>query len=114
MRRAECLVLEGSYAEALKLATATLAASEAAGEAGPRVPLLQRVLGYAHIQARRPEEGRERLEESLAAARESGNDFEAALTLRALSLTGRPEDGQEADDLFQRLGVVSGRTVPLP
>ena len=114
MRRAECLVLEGSYAEALELATATLAASEAAGEAGPRVPLLQRALGYAHIQARRPDEGRERLETSLAAARESGNDFEAALTLRALSLTGRPECGQEADQLFRRLGVASVRSVPLP
>jgi tetratricopeptide (TPR) repeat protein len=114
MRRAECLVLEGHYAEALELATATLEASESAGEAAPRVPLLERVRGYAHVQARRPEEGREHLEASLAAARESGNDFEAALTLRALSLTGRPECREEADGLFERLGVVSVRSVPLP
>jgi tetratricopeptide (TPR) repeat protein len=114
MRRSECFVLEGSYAEALELATATLEASEAAGEAGPRLPLLERVRGYAHIQARRAEQGRERLDASLAAARESGNDFEAALTLRALSLTDRPEHGPEADDLFRRLGVVTVRSVPLP
>jgi class 3 adenylate cyclase/tetratricopeptide (TPR) repeat protein len=114
MRRSECLVLEGHYAEALELATATLEASESAGEAAPRVPLLERVRGYAHIQARRPEQGREHLETSLAAARESGNDFEAALTLRALSLTGRPECREEADELFERLGVVSVRSVPLP
>jgi hypothetical protein len=45
---------------------------------------------------------------------ESGNDFEAALTLRALSLTSRAECRQEADDLFRRLGVVSVPSVPLP
>ena len=114
MRRAECFVLEGGHAEALELATATIEASEASGEAGPRLALLERVRGYAHIQARRPEEGRLRLEASLAAARESGNDFEAALTLRALSLAGSPEYRQESDDLLRRLGVVSERTVPLP
>ena len=90
MRRAECFVLEGAHAEALELATATIEASEASGEAGPRLALLERVRGYAHIQARRPEEGRVRLEASLAAARESGNDFEAALTLRALSRPAAP------------------------
>jgi hypothetical protein len=107
-------VLEGRYAEALELATATLEASEAAGEAAPRLPLLERVRGYASIQARRPEEGRERLEASLAAARDSGSDFEAALTLHALANTGRPDCRAEADALFARLGVVSVPNVPLP
>jgi len=114
MRRAECHVLEGRYAEALELATATLAASERASEAGPRLPLLERVRGLALVQARRPDEGRERLEASLAAGRENASDFEVALTLRALALTGRPECGGEADDVLRRLGVVDVPRPPLP
>ena len=114
MRRAECHVLEGRYAEALELATATLESSERASEAGPRVPLLERVRGLALVQARRPEEGRERLEASLASARENASDFEVALTLRALALTGRPECAAEADEALRALGVVAVPQPPLP
>ena len=114
MRRAECFVLEGRHAEALALATATLEASERAGEAAPRLALLQRVGGYALVQARRPDEGRERLEASLEAARENGNDFDSALALWALAATGSPDRRAEADVLLRRLGVVSIPSVPLP
>ena len=114
MRRAECHVLEGRYAEALELATATLEASERAGEAGPRVPLLERVRGLALVQARRPTEGRERLEASLEAARANDSDFEVALTLRALALTGRSECGEQAEEALRRLGVVDVPRPPLP
>ena len=114
MRRAECFVLEGRYAEALELATATLEASEAAGEAAPRLALLERVRGYALIQSRQPDDGRERLESALAAARENGNDFEVALALWALASTGRPECRAEADELLGRLGVIAVPSVPLP
>ena len=123
-RRASCSswTCDGPSASSSRAATPRRSSSRPRRSRHPRRPgrralglaLLERVRGYAHIQARRPEEGRLRLEASLAAARESGNDFEAALTLRALSLAGSPEYRQESDDLLRRLGVVSGRTVPLP
>ena len=114
MRRAECFVLEGRYAEALELATATLEASEAAGEAGASARAARARPWLRPHPGAAAGGGARAARVGLAAARENGNDFEVALTLWALASTGRPECGQEADELFRRLGVVSVRSVPLP
>ncbi len=91
-RLAECHVLEGRYGEAIQLATETLA-DESAGDA-VRI-LAERALGYALHQARRPDEARPHLEESLLLARKAASEYDIALTLRALarrpgSATRRP------------------------
>ncbi len=113
-RRAECFVLEGSHRDALALAEATLAEAHAAGDAGVDVALLERLVGYALVQARRPEEARPHFEESLRFARERGLQYEVARTLRALADTGAPEHSAEAQELLDSLGVVSLPRVPLP
>jgi tetratricopeptide (TPR) repeat protein len=105
-RRAECLVLEGSHREALALAQGVLAE-------GPDA-LVERLIGYALAQDRRPEEARPHFEESLRLARERGARYELARTLRALAETGSPEHAAEAQELLDSLGVVSLPRVPLP
>ena len=106
-------MLEGRYAEAIELATATLADENAVGAV--RV-LAERALGYALYQARRPDESRPRLEESLRLAREAASEYDVALTLRALADTGAGDAsaGAEADATFARLGVATLPRVPLP
>ena len=112
-RLAECHVLEGRYGEAIQLATETLA-DESAGDA-VRI-LAERALGYALHQARRPDEARPHLEESLLLARKAASEYDVALTLRALAETGLgdPTAGPEADAILERLGVVTLPGVPLP
>jgi class 3 adenylate cyclase/tetratricopeptide (TPR) repeat protein len=105
-RRAECYVLEGSHREALALAQDLLAEAKDA--------LVERLLGYALVQARRPEEARPHFDESLRLARERGARYEVARTLRALSETGSQEHAEEAQQLLDSLGVVSLPRVPLP
>ncbi len=105
-RRAECFVLEGSHREALTLAEEVLAEAQDA--------LVERLVGYALVQARRPEEARPHFEESLRLARERDARYEIARTLRALAETGAPEHAAEAQELLDSLGVVSLPRVPLP
>lgn len=115
-RRAECLVLEGRFAEALEVASALV---EAARETpfGGLEALVERTIGLALHQARRPEEGRPHLLESLRIARELEAVYERALTLRALADTKAPDADAhraESEALLARLGVVALAKVPLP
>ena len=113
-RRAECLVLEGSHREALALAEDVLAEAHESGGAGVDVALVERLVGYALVQARRPEAARPHFDESLRLGRERGARYEIARTLRALADTGAPQHAEEAQQLLDSLGVVTLPRVPLP
>jgi class 3 adenylate cyclase/tetratricopeptide (TPR) repeat protein len=112
-RRAEAFVLEGRHVEAAELARATLVGMTETGEIGTRTALLERLLGWAAVQGRRPHEAPVHFDESLRVARELGAQYEVARTLRARAdaKLGEPEN---ADAIFERLGVVSLPLVPLP
>jgi tetratricopeptide (TPR) repeat protein len=118
LRRAECLVLEGRYAEARALIDEALPAAREAGER-QAIGSLERSLGYAIVQARQPgDEAREHLEASLAEFRDLETQYEIAQTLRALADTKLAADvdaaRRECEDLLEQLGVVSLTTPPLP
>ena len=72
--------------------------------------LVERTLGYALHQARRPDESRVHLEESVEVARQVGSEYETALSLRALADTHNagPDTRAESDATLHRLGVVFG------
>jgi class 3 adenylate cyclase/tetratricopeptide (TPR) repeat protein len=116
-RRAECLVLEGRYSEALEVATALV---EAARETpfGGLEALVERTIGLALHQARRPDEATPHLLESLRIARDLRALYEVALTLRALADTNAPPGSDairaESNEILARLGVISIPRVPLP
>jgi tetratricopeptide (TPR) repeat protein len=112
-RRAESLVLAGHFQDALDVVPNLL---EGAGENPLLDPFLERLHGYALVQARRAEDARPRFERSLDLAREFGADYEVALTLEALSRTrlGDHRDEVKSKEIFERLGVVSTPRVPLP
>jgi class 3 adenylate cyclase/tetratricopeptide (TPR) repeat protein len=115
-RRAECLVLEGRYSEALEVASALVEASRDTPFGGLEA-LVERTIGLALHQARRPDEATPHLLESLRIARDLRAVYEVALTLRALADTNAPDsDGHraESDEILARLGVVSIPRVPLP
>ena len=115
-RSAECLVFEGRYAEAITAAAELREAAQASPFGGLEA-LILRQLGYALWQARRPEEARNELGESLRVARELSAEYEVALTLRAMANV-RFDDADalraESDAILARLGVVAVPTVPLP
>ena len=112
-RRVESLVLAGHFQEALDLVPSLL---EGTGENPLLDPFVERLHGYALVQARRAEEARPRLERSLELARSLEADYEVALTLEALSRTrlGGQDAEAESKQIFDRLGVVSTPHVPLP
>jgi tetratricopeptide (TPR) repeat protein len=116
VREAEALVLEGDHAQALALAHETQAALADAGETGVHNAQIERLLGYAHAQAREREEARRHFDESLRIARELGALHEEALTSKALADTGlgSPADAEAAQAIFDRLGIVWLPAVPLP
>jgi tetratricopeptide (TPR) repeat protein len=115
-RIAECLVLEGRYKEADGLAARTL---QAVGEDEATVlgAALERLLGYAAVQARTPaKEAQAHLDRSLAHARSLGAQYEIGLTLKAIDDTnsrGSEPDG-EAKRILAALGVLSTPSPPLP
>jgi class 3 adenylate cyclase/tetratricopeptide (TPR) repeat protein len=112
-RRIECFVLAGRYQEALDVVPAALGA---AGENKLLGAFLERLHGYALVQARRAQEAGAHLEQSLELARELAADYEVALTLEALARTGLGAQEAEAESraILERLGVVSTPAVPLP
>jgi tetratricopeptide (TPR) repeat protein len=115
-RRAECLVLEGRYHEALDVANECREAA-AKSPVGGVEALIERSIGYALHQARKPDEARPHFEESLRIARELKVQYEVGLTLRAMVATRYPSDDDlaaESFEILERLGVVSLPTVPLP
>lgn len=111
-RIAECLLLEGKPAQALALATSTLAKSAALDGVFLLAELLERLRGLALMALGRLPESRLALDASLEGARQKGADYEAALTLDAMvegaRLEGEPasELVAERDALFRRLGIV--------
>jgi hypothetical protein len=76
---------------------------------------LERLHGYALVQARRSSEAAPRFERSLELARGLGADYEVALT-EALGRTrlGDPEAETESRAILERLGVLATPVVPLP
>ena len=118
VRRVECLVLEGRYAEARSVVDAALPAAREAGERAAAAAL-ERSAGYAIVQSRQPgDEARGHLAESLELFRELGAQYEIALTLRALADTKLADDidaaRRESEDVLEQLGVLSLTTPPLP
>jgi class 3 adenylate cyclase/tetratricopeptide (TPR) repeat protein len=115
-RRAECLVFEGRYREALDVASECRVAA-AKSPVGGVEALIERSIGYALHQARQPEQGKPHFEESLRLARDLKVEYEVALTLRAMAATRYPMSddlARESDEILGRLGVVSLPNVPLP
>jgi hypothetical protein len=112
LKRVECLVLEGRSSDALQLADRSLSLAEEIGRVGALGPPLERARGYALYQARRPDSGALRFEESLRLARGAGAQYEIALTLHALAETDGHRSA-DADELFEGLGVVATPKVPL-
>ena len=112
-RRAECFVFAGRYEEALEVVPGVL---EAAAERPLVCAFLERLHGYALVQARRAEEAAPHFERSLELARGLGADYEVALTLEALARTRLGDPGAEAESraIFKRIGVVATPVVPLP
>ena len=111
---AECLVLEGRAEEALERIGPALARAESAG--GFELPQLMRVKGFALLQLG-DTGAREALDGALAAARERGSEYEAALCLTGLlRADGRGGDAAalapERDAILERLGVVALLAVP--
>ncbi len=113
-RRAECFVLEGRYSEAYELASETLEAAARAGELATRAPLLERLIGYALVQWRRPGDATEHFESSLTAARSGRLEYDLALTLKALDEVGQGSGEPTSREILDRLGVVATPSVPLP
>ena len=115
-RRAECLVFEGRYKEALEVATECRTAATKSPVGGLEA-LVERSIGYALHQSRQPEEARPHFAESLRLARDLNAEYEVALTLRAMAATRYPSDedlGRQSDEILQRLHVVYVPSVPLP
>ena len=87
-RMAEALQLGGEYDRAAELAARTL--EHAAGDEGSSLvrPVLNRVLGQAHLLAGRLDAAREALELAIAEANRVEHRYEEALALAALSRIG--------------------------
>ncbi|HZQ16338.1 MAG TPA: AAA family ATPase [Gaiellaceae bacterium] len=115
-RRAQAFVLEGRHAEAAELAADCLERMRETGETGTRAVLLERLLAVAAVQGRRRDEAPPHFEAALRLAREAGADYEIARTLQVMGMTGFASGEQlaEAEQIMQRLGVVSFPDVPLP
>jgi class 3 adenylate cyclase/tetratricopeptide (TPR) repeat protein len=113
VRRAECFVLEGRHRDALDVAEGALARAGEGGQLDVVGPALERTLGYALFQTRRPDEALPHFERSLELARISKANYEIALTLKALADTYGGESA-EAEEIFARLGVIATPHVPLP
>ncbi len=81
-------------------------------------PVLNRVLGQAHLLAGRPDAAREALELAVADASRFEHRYEEALALDALSRLDGPPSEEAAlarDRLFDQLGIVAlpaGFTTP--
>jgi class 3 adenylate cyclase/tetratricopeptide (TPR) repeat protein len=116
---AECYLLQGQGQTALDLLTPVLERAEKSG--GFELPMLKRMRAYALLQTGSLDEARAAFQESLETARSRNMDYEIALSLEGILRLTRLEDGfwteeleRERDEIFERLGVVSVVSVPLP
>jgi tetratricopeptide (TPR) repeat protein len=108
-REAEALQLGGDFDRAADLAARTLArASEDEGSSLVR-PVLNRVLGQAHLLAGRLDEARAALEIAIDEANRVEHRYEEALALAALGTLGDTEAAVAArkEALFEQLGIVA-------
>jgi class 3 adenylate cyclase/predicted ATPase len=120
VREAEARLFLGEPERVLEDASALLA-SLRDDDIGPTTPNLHRVRGYALLQLGRAAEAREAFEASLMAARQSGADYEAAITVQALSRLGRVDGSEslppgaedESDAVLEGLGVVAVLAFPV-
>jgi class 3 adenylate cyclase/tetratricopeptide (TPR) repeat protein len=110
---AECAALERDSAEALQQADEALHASAETGTGAVLRAMLHRVRAYALLQAGRGEEAALAIEESVAIAREGRATFELAQSLEARARFNSEPPDPEADEIFERLGVVARPGVPL-
>jgi tetratricopeptide (TPR) repeat protein len=114
---AECYLLQGKSRAALDLVMEALPRAEKAG--GFEIPMLMRMRAYALLQLDAWDEARAAFDESLQAARARKMDYEVALSLEGRVRMARPEDRvraeeRERDSIFERLGVVSVLSIPVP
>jgi len=114
-------VLAGDHEAALTLAQELERRVLRLGETAPLVAVFDRLVGYALCQAGQVRAGWSRLGTSLLRNRENGVEYQAALSLHALGRVGRLLDApgvetltEEAQAIFDRLGVVRVPEVPLP
>src|SRR5580765_6774823 len=108
-RLAETLRLAGDYDRAAELAARTLQhAAEDEGSSLVR-PVLNRVLGEAHLLAGRIDAAREALEVAIAEASRVEHRYEEALALAALRRIGGAsgEASARREKLFEQLGIVA-------
>jgi hypothetical protein len=108
-RMAEALELAGDHDRAAEIAASTLARA-ADDEAGALVrPVLNRVLGQAHLLAGRLEDARAALELAIAEANEVEHRYEEALALAALDGLGdtTSEAALRRESLFEQLGIAA-------
>jgi tetratricopeptide (TPR) repeat protein len=112
-RMAETLVMAGRADEAVELATTTLDRVVALRGRRELQALLRRIQGYALMDGD-PETAHRYFEDSLRVARRANAEYEVALTLRAsaalaekLGLGEARDLKEEADEILDRLGVVS-------
>lgn len=117
-RLAELAVFAGGQPEvALERAQATLEQAREAGSTAALTAMLERIRGYALLQAGDLPAALEALEASLVTGRPAKVDYEIALTLNALAEAGASNADALADEsgrILDRLSVVSVPRVPLP
>jgi tetratricopeptide (TPR) repeat protein len=114
IRRAEALALQGRGDAASELAEDVLDQLRRHGGVMAHAPLIHRLRGAAHLGARNHQQARLALEESLAAGRARGSDYEVALSLELLgelgARSGDPaahEHRRESAAILARLDVKS-------
>lgn len=120
-RLAECHVLTGDAAAALRIVADTLREGAAPGGISMAVSQLERIRGYALIQTGSTPEARLAFERSLEAARARDDLLQTALTLVALARLDRWEGGPVDDEVnaeattsLERLGIRRVPEPPLP
>ena len=113
-REAERLVMDGRSQAALELADATFARMNEDVGIEVLAASLMRTRGYALVQLGRLADARAAFGESLAAAKERGAAYEAALTIQGLARLDRLEHRGDPSNLeaaaqvtFERLGVIA-------
>jgi tetratricopeptide (TPR) repeat protein len=117
-RIAEALAFQGRSDEAIELASACIKLTTAGGGA-TQDPLLYRLLAYAHAQRAEWDEAEDNLQASLetATARNARHEVAHALDAAARIADARgssdEEARDEADRLYEALGIVFVPTVPV-
>jgi tetratricopeptide (TPR) repeat protein len=119
-RLAERALLAGESTEALRAADETLQALAGADANPTLLALLHRIRGYGLMQLGDYDGAEQCFDESIRVARADGASYELALSLDARAqLRSRVEnaeggDADEAEALFESLGVASVPEIPLP